>query len=254
MSDKHVIYLMTQLTKLYVYHHECFNKDSHTRPAEKEVNQSPISSTPSFPGARGCSANLQNTTAWHDYLEAANQMVQVVCRSHIDHIRYGHPLLANTYWMVAAIQLLRKMFATSEDERELAQSNFDIMKLSLVRHQKFWNASSTPLSNLTALSLRLNPLAARINTSTEQGGETTNTMAMVGTVPTNLDSSYRSVVEQNTQEFTGNAVCSFPPVEDTWEFFSGNAMDNTELQACIDSIFSNQWNDWNDNMDLETLG
>lgn len=288
MSEKHVIHLMFQLTKLYIYHHECFNKDSQTRSAERVVNQPLASPTPSFCGARSSLSNLQHTAAWHDYVEVSDQMAQVVRNSHTDHVRYGHPLLVNTYWMVAAIQLLRKRFATSEEERQLAQSNFDLIKLTLVRHQKFWNASSTPLTNLTALSLRLDPLATRSHTpysSSEQRTETTsndnNPMAqlhgnnsedsngsdnchpdrshamMSAAVPMTMDDRHSFAQPgQNPQDFAGssNAVSHLPRIEDnTSELFNGSAMDDSGLQAYMDSILSNQWNDWSENISFENL-
>lgn len=289
MSEKHVIHLMFLLTKLYIHHHECFNRDSHTRSAERIVNQPLASPTPSLRDARSSSSNLQHTKAWHDYAEVSDEMAQVVRNSHIDHVRYGHPLLVNTYWMVAAIQLLRKRFATSEEEIQLAQSNFDLIKLTLVRHQKFWNASPTPLANLTALSQRLDPLATRSHTSycsSEQRTETTskynNPMAqphgnscedsngrdncahdqshtlMSAAVPMTIDDPYTfAQTGQNLQDFAGssNALGHLPRMGgNTSELSNGNSMDNNGLQAYMDSILSNKWIDWPENIDFENLG
>jgi hypothetical protein len=159
--------------------------------------------------------------------------------------------------MVAAIQLLQQAFATSEEERQLAQSKFDLMKLTLIKHQEFWNNSLTPLQNLTALSLRLNPLATRMQTSTERPVETTNTVRHLHSNATEESSrgvdqpgNLQGLTGANTHDFAGNAVSNFQCVEETPELFSGSLMDGDGFQAYMDSILSNKWTVWNDAMDL----
>jgi hypothetical protein len=292
MSEKHVIHLMFQLTKLYIYHHECFNKDTHSRSSEEMARQNLASPSLSFCSSERSSTTLQHTKAWRDYVEMSDEMSQVIRNSHIDHIRYGHPLLVNTYWMVAAIQLLRQRFATSEEERQLAQSNFDLIKLTLIRHQKFWNSSPTPLANLMVLSLRLDPLTSRSHgsySSSEQRMERQSnesdpltqlhqnscendhsnenrqpeqSRAIIADVATPISACMGSLNSFGQPEQTllgldgpSNAESHFPPIEDNASrLFNDDAMDSSEIQAYMESILSNKWNNWPENLDFENMG
>jgi len=270
VSEKQLIHVMVQLTKLYINHHHCFNRGSQlVGSLFSRILESPMG--PGSHGGTKCSeSDNQSKLAWSEYLEAAGEIVQVVRGSHVDHVRYGHPLLANTYWIAATIQLLNKVLSTTEEERQLAQSNFELLNLTLIRHQKFWSASSTPLTNLNLLNLRLDPLAVRqhyAGSSTEQtlpnskvGSErppdqdfdgmdfdrnqSTQERHQEGAVESGLLDGHTVGLGQHCPDLENNVVNEITGVGGRIDAWSGDIMDDNGLQAYIDTIFSNQWDNW----------
>lgn len=244
-SEKHLIHVMTQLTKLYIHHHECFNKN---------------------PQSRNQTQPLTERMGWRDYMATADEVVHTVRNSHIDHIQYGHPLLANTVWIVAAVELLQKVYAESGDKRQLAQSNFDLLRLALDRHRKFWDTSPTPLMNLAALEVRLQSISPRSRGTREGEIRPEDTMPppqsnsieigrlsqAVTDTSTDFNGRGDSVSRQDPEELPELVVNDPSRVGDDPDLFNGYAMDDHTLQAYIDSIFSNQCSDWDENMGFGT--
>ncbi|KAI1349117.1 major facilitator superfamily domain-containing protein [Xylaria sp. FL0043] len=96
------------------------------------------------------------------YLHAAEQVVSTLRDATPNHISDGHPLLANTFWMVAAIQIIQATFAETKSERLVAQSNLDLLRLTLIRHRDFWNTSSVLVQNLDNLEDAMEKVHSRL--------------------------------------------------------------------------------------------
>ncbi|KAK4943082.1 hypothetical protein LTR10_017281 [Elasticomyces elasticus] len=99
-----------------------------------------------------------DAVSWDKYISAAGEIVRVLRHAGPDHIRYGHPLLASTFWIVAAVQLFHLVFSENDMQKQLAESNFDLLRLTLTQHNRFWNTSDTLVKNLDTLQSRLTEL------------------------------------------------------------------------------------------------
>lgn len=254
MHDAHVIQAMTQLTKLYIHHLECFGEDGQRM--ENGSRREPLRTN-----------DRQEWTAWRGYMSAADQVVQLVRNSHIDHIRHGHPLLSNTYWIAAAVQVLQRFYAPTPEARTAAQSNFDLLKLTLIRHRQFWETSSTYINNLSALEARLDPTVMRLEQPRQSRGD------LVDGLPDRQPSTFPPVQSVDPSDATQLQNVGLPVIpeqamqqgrlgsaetpeniftrcseEDAENGLGSFVDDDPGLQAYIDSVFASQWSEWG--MDL----
>ncbi len=167
-QDFHVqlIQSMVHLGKLITYHHFCCRTASPLRPGDQNLTEYlSFSHTSVTQKLRAVLGFTDDQIAWDKYLGAAEEIMRVVRNASADHIRYGHPLLASTYWIVAATQLFKRAFARDEAEEELAQSNLDLLRLTLDRSRRFWNTSDMMIKNIDTLDGRLAELKTRLTDS-----------------------------------------------------------------------------------------
>lgn len=156
---KQLIYAMTQLARLMVLHKECFGDNIRVCSMQfADETSFPTTSTTSRTATNTNQTTANVKAAWSRYLEAADSIVSVIRNTSLDHIRYGHPLLANTVWMVAAIQVVQKTFARTKAETRLAQSNLDLLSLTIFHHITFWGSSSIFLDNLKKLETAMDSI------------------------------------------------------------------------------------------------
>ncbi|KAK0760551.1 hypothetical protein N5P37_006745 [Trichoderma harzianum] len=141
-SEKQTIHAMIQLAKIMILHKDCFRNDYRAVEREDDANVFSNTASSPWPGESGSHPN----SVWSRYLDAANNVVRIVRNASIDHIRYGDPLLVNTFWIIAAIT-----FAKTKSEKVMAQSSFDLLRLTLIQHEQYWNTSPVLLQNLDKL-------------------------------------------------------------------------------------------------------
>lgn len=167
-SDRQTIHVMIQLAKLMVQHRDCFRNDRPTSRLQTPGlgDQSGTGDPP--PRSDGCQVlghnlpSARSGAAWPKYLQAAEQVVSVVRDGYLDPVRDGDPLLANTFWMVAAIQIVHATFTENKSERVIAQTNLDLLRLTLIQHRDFWHSSPNLVQNLENLESALGSIHARM--------------------------------------------------------------------------------------------
>jgi hypothetical protein len=157
-SEKQTIHAMIHLAKIMILHKECFRNDY--RAAQRQDDKGIFSNT--VPSSWLGESNSYPNSIWLRYLDAAGNVVSIVRNASIDHIRYGDPLLVNTFWIVAAIQLVQRTFAKTKSEKVMAQSNFDMLRLTLIQHEQYWNTSPVLLQNLEKLQSTLSSIRAHV--------------------------------------------------------------------------------------------
>ncbi|UKZ61393.1 uncharacterized protein TrAtP1_002658 [Trichoderma atroviride] len=141
---------MIHLAKIMILHKDCFH---HSRRGAESRDGIGIFGNKTSPTLD--EANSYSNSVWSRYLLAAENVVGIVRNASIDHIRYRHPLLVNTFWIVAAIQLVQGAFAKTNCEKVLAQSNFELLCLTLIQHEQYWSTSPVLLQNLKKLQRSL---------------------------------------------------------------------------------------------------
>ncbi|KIW34374.1 uncharacterized protein PV07_01153 [Cladophialophora immunda] len=168
--DKQLIHAMTHLGRLMILHHYCIrNTGPSVLKGKKLLDYLSLREPSATQKLRAILGFADDQTAWDRYLGAAEEIMRVVRNASPNHIRYGHPLLACTFWIVAATQLFKKAFAQDEAERELAQSNFDLLRLTLDHSHQFWKTSELMVKNIDTLASRLGELSARLAESRSGG-------------------------------------------------------------------------------------
>lgn len=146
-SERQTIHAMIHLAKIMILHTDCFHHSY--RDAESKGGISVFSNTETSPLLD--ESNSYSNSLWARYLLAAENVVGIVRNSPTDHIRYRHPLLVNTFWIIAAIQLVQGTFAKTDSEKVLAKSNFELLCLTLAQHEQYWSTSPVLLQNLKKL-------------------------------------------------------------------------------------------------------
>ncbi|KAH0834528.1 fungal specific transcription factor [Fonsecaea pedrosoi] len=169
---KQLIHAMIHLGRLMILHHYCIRNTGSSVLKGKKLSAYLSLSGPSVTQKlRAILGFTEDQTAWEKYLEAAEEIIRVVRKASPNHIAYGHPLLASTFWIAAATQLFKKAFAQDEAERDLAQSNFDLLRLTLDHSHKFWTTSELMVKNIDTLASRLGELRVRLVESQGDGAD-----------------------------------------------------------------------------------
>lgn len=154
-SSIYGIHLMIQLTKLMIYRYYIFriglkwpnlsrtSSAGHRKPDDALLFEK-------LPDAR--IPSMAEFQAFEQYFEAADEVIILVRRSHIDQFRYVNPFLANTVWLACAVQLFHRDFATAgNSDYDLVNSSFDLLRLTYDKFSEHWNMSTALQRNLQAL-------------------------------------------------------------------------------------------------------
>ncbi|ETI20727.1 hypothetical protein G647_07069 [Cladophialophora carrionii CBS 160.54] len=183
--DVQLIHAMLHLGKLMVFHHFCGQKNATRLSGDEDLADCLSLNQPSVSERLRETLGFTNDQiAWDRYLGAAEEIMRVIRNASPNHIRYGHPLLASTFWIAAATQIFKKTFARDDAAQELAQSNFDLLRLTLDHSHRFWHTSDLMVKNIDTLDKRLAELKARL-TGAQQGA----LRAPIGSAETELSQS-----------------------------------------------------------------
>lgn len=130
------IHLMMQLCGMMIHKYQTFKSELQWGLSQQDISQ------------------IRSTTGKDasPYFTAADAILRITHKCHDMHYRYVNPLLANTVWLAAAIQLLRgELAATNSTENELVKSNFAVLSLTYDQFVAFWKPSEAPKQNLATL-------------------------------------------------------------------------------------------------------
>jgi len=144
-SSIYSIHLMRQLTILMIHKFHIFRTESYdkTPPMRASNGISYIEAPSSF-------TNL--TTVVEQYFEASDSILAIIHTSSENHHRYVNPFLASTIWLACAAQLVRReLVSMSESEKDLIDSNFEVLSITYEQFAQFWTTPSTLKQNLQAL-------------------------------------------------------------------------------------------------------
>ncbi|KAJ9602642.1 hypothetical protein H2200_012835 [Cladophialophora chaetospira] len=257
--DIQLIHAMVHLGKLMVVHHFACKTHISLCPKDQDLAEfltaSQLSATQKLRAILGFTDDLD---AWDNYLGAAEEIMRVIRNTSPSHVRYGHPLLASTFWIVAATQLFRKVLARDEAEQELAQSNFDLLRLTLDSSRRFWNTSDMMVKNIDTLDARLVELKARLVGSQTSVHEITTRLnddrAMTDLPPQapleRAENNSSECRDDNTSaEWLTSELGLNPPdehaVPQTTAASTGN-LEGSELHAFMYDFCGENWDKWDE--------
>lgn len=177
-SDKITIHVMIQLAKIMILHKDCFRNDSQALDQQlpEQYDYNNTSAAAELPTNSDRTA-ATSSAVWSRYLHAAENVVSSVRNASPDILSYGHPLLVNTFWMVAAIQIVQKTFAKTRSEKLVAQSNFDLLRLTIMQHGDYWSSPAVRIQNLERLESTLSAIRARMLSGKHTKKDRLNTTA-----------------------------------------------------------------------------
>jgi hypothetical protein len=145
--DKYSIHMMKQLAK-FVLHHQVFLA-ALSQPDVSASGQTFFDYIENYdPGS------------WNRYIEGVENVVSLIRNSADNHVYYVNPFLANTIWFAAAAQITARLYRpSSATSHEAADSNFELLRSSVILHARTWEISSILVEKLDGLESRLRSLA-----------------------------------------------------------------------------------------------
>jgi hypothetical protein len=152
-ADKYALHLMTQLCRFMIYHHKICARAPWLAQQQKDAS----GGHDSGPNAR------QASSEWSNYMDASDEIVNVVRNSARHHCRYVNPFLANTLWFAAAAQCACKVFGPPSFNKRLTNSNLDLLKLTLDGFISFWGGMESLKGKMARIESGLQNLMARPN-------------------------------------------------------------------------------------------
>jgi hypothetical protein len=147
------IHLMTQLCLLMALKYNLFRVPVKTPPTNETAAAEHRSDT-----KNGCVTGKAQEDI-EQYFEASNSILDITHRCNDQFYRYVNPFLVNTIWLAAAVQLLRRdLFSSTDTEKELVGSNFEVLRMTYDQFIEFWRTIGTAKKNLNALEVHLKTL------------------------------------------------------------------------------------------------
>lgn len=145
-SSIYSVHIMTQLTKLMTYKFYIFRAGMKWPMLSIDK--------PNIEGRLG-DPRQSHRHALDQYFEAADEINAIVRRTNTDHYRYVNPFLANSLWLGATVQLIRRELASSSSDRDLVSSNFEVLCLTYNQFVNYWNMSKSLQRNLEIIEREL---------------------------------------------------------------------------------------------------
>ncbi|KFY80912.1 hypothetical protein V498_08759 [Pseudogymnoascus sp. VKM F-4517 (FW-2822)] len=144
---KYSIHMMKQLAK-FVLHHQVFLA-ALAQPDVSASGQTFFDYIENYdPGS------------WNRYIEGIENVVSLIRHSAPNYVYYVNPFLANTIWFAAAAQITARLYRpSSATSCEAADSNFELLRSSVILHIRTWEISSILVEKLDTLESRLRRLA-----------------------------------------------------------------------------------------------
>jgi hypothetical protein len=164
-SAKYSIHIMTQLTRIMIHHHDAYGgavQDLHLPGSGNEEKGNPTAPVPAT-----VSLHLGPTRkGLQQYMDAADEILELVSRSSEDHIRYVNPFLASTIWYGAAIHLAWKVLAPSDLNQDVIHSKYEVLRMNFEEYTAFWNLPRALQENLQSMEEKLTKFKSHGNKGT----------------------------------------------------------------------------------------
>lgn len=163
-SSIYSINMMTQLAKLMIYKYHVFpsGKVRTTMPANSNLVGGPDEDDASRKEPRGATSVQVDTQALQQYSEAADEIVSMIRKCFGEHYQYLNPFLSNTMWLAAAVQLLyRELAPPGSTDKNLVDSNFEVLRMTHNRFVSYGGMSATLQQNLAVVEHELEILQIR---------------------------------------------------------------------------------------------
>lgn len=104
---------------------------------------------------------ISNHPLWSNYMKASEDVITMVRNSYGEHYKYINPFMVNTLWIAAAAQIACRIFGPSFLDKQLADSNYELLCLNIDRSIIFWCGMDILKRRLTSVETSLKTLTAK---------------------------------------------------------------------------------------------
>ena len=229
-------HIMVQLTRFMLYHQTVYR----STPLDESVDPDLDPAVTQVPRSAKPELNSVERQAWEHYVDAADNIANVIRNSSPTHVRYVNPFLANTIWLAAAAQIVSRIFGPPTIDRRLAGSNFDVLRGTFNTYVSFWKVSPALKTKLDNMELKLDQLRRDSQGSaiprTPYGGMTPNTATTFPSISTPQDQQLLQGGNDPTFGFNAFGNNFGTPNVDYFSFNEDDFFDNLGLQP--DELFT----------------
>ena len=132
--DIYSLHVMIQLNRFLISHHKII---AHGKTTNRGSPQHACESVTSL-----------SASEWSTYINAADEIIGLIRGSSKDHYKYVNPFIINSIWFAAAAQIAIKVFGPQKFDPRLAESNLQLLRLTVDRFTIFWGSTDTLKSKL----------------------------------------------------------------------------------------------------------
>lgn len=227
--SRYSIHMMIQLSRLMIHRHEVFwHAHRILRSAEDEKSKGEHSGRERRPST--ADSTMSELRAWNHYLDAANNIVDVVRSSSQEHVQHVNPMLANTIWLAAAAQVLCTVFGPEQTDRRVAESNLDLLRSTFKLYVGFWDIDQSLQERLDSLETSLQGLKSRKDAKLTQvrhtkqsvlpNGAPSGMERLLDTTPSAVEDSLDPMILGNDPSFQMSPFDTFADPGDTYNPFT----------------------------------
>ncbi|KAL6689775.1 fungal-specific transcription factor domain-containing protein [Trichoderma pleuroticola] len=148
-NDIYCIHIMTQLVHFMILHHQI----AVEAPWMDESDTKNLKT--------GDENKISNHPLWSNYMKVSEDVITMVRNSSGEHYKYVNPFMINTLWIAAAAQIACRIFGPLSFNRQLAESNYELLCLNMDRSIIFRCGMDILKRRLIRVEALLKGLAAR---------------------------------------------------------------------------------------------
>ncbi|KAL7905167.1 hypothetical protein GGI35DRAFT_461069 [Trichoderma velutinum] len=148
-NDIYCIHIMTQLVQFMIFHHQI----AAEAPWMTEFDAKNLNT--------GNETQIFNHPLWSNYMKASEDVITMVRNSSGEHYKYVNPFMINTLWIAAAAQIACRIFGPLSFNKQLAESNYELLCLNMDRSIIFWCGMDILKRRLTRVEALLKGLTAK---------------------------------------------------------------------------------------------
>lgn len=109
----------------------------------------------------GSESKASNHPLWSKYMKASEDVITIERNSSGEHYKYANPFLTNALWIAAAAQIACRMFGPLSFNKQLADSNYELLCFNIDRSIIFWCGMDILKRRLTRVETSLRGLTAK---------------------------------------------------------------------------------------------
>ncbi|UKZ67876.1 uncharacterized protein TrAtP1_009036 [Trichoderma atroviride] len=148
-NDIYCIHIITQLVHCMIFQHQIAAEAPWMTPFQ--VNHLNA----------GNENKVSNHPLWSNYIKASEDVIAIERNSSGEHYKYTNPFMTNTLWIAAVAQIACRMFGPLSLNKQLADSNYELLCLNIDRSIAFWCGTDILKRRLTRVETSLRGLTAK---------------------------------------------------------------------------------------------
>lgn len=190
-----------------------------------------------------------NHPLWSNYMKASEDVITIERNSSGEHYKYTNPFMTNTLWIAAAAQISCRTFGPLSLNKQLADSNYELLCLNIDRSIIFWCGMNILKRKLTRAETSLKGLTAK--QGIDNGSQNLAGFLTSETITSHQDASFGSSSFSDPLTYTSmnsNMLSLMPLLSNSTEPHA--SIDYGDFMANIEQLFPYDISDSWANLDL----